>query len=155
MTFLSSGAVAVMILTGTPERESLPSAFALVVGSRNGGPGQDPLHYAGTDAARFSDLLIELGRYAKNRVRVLQDPSREQLLNEFRRLEVQLRERQRQGENTSLLFYYSGHARASGLSLGSEELPLGDLRDQLVSFHQRQRESIPPRVCQREPPPDR
>jgi hypothetical protein len=32
-----------------------------------------------------------------------------------------------------VVFYYSGHARASALNLGDEELPLGDLRARLLS----------------------
>ena len=133
MSFFSLGTFATILLASTPRPEPLSSAYALVVGSRNGGPGQNPLRYAGNDAARFGRLLIELGRYAESHVHVLQDPSREQLLDELRRVEAQLRQRQMQGQATSLLFYYSGHARATGLSLGSEELPLADLRSELVS----------------------
>jgi hypothetical protein len=132
MSLLSFGATAV-ILASAARPPPLPFAYAIVVGSRSGGPGQNPLKYATEDAIRFGQLLVELGRYDGSHVHVLQDPTPEQLLGELRGIESALRERQALGEQTSLLFYYSGHARASGLSLGTAELPLADLRSVLTS----------------------
>src|SRR5215813_2414358 len=133
MSLLSFGAAAAVILASAARPPPLPFAYAIVVGSRSGGPGQSPLKYATEDATRFGQLLVELGRYDRSHVRILQDPTPEQLLNELRAIEPALRERQALGEQTSLLFYYSGHARASGLSLGTAELPLADLRSVLTS----------------------
>src|SRR5215813_2069516 len=124
---------ALSAVAAAPKSETLPFAYALVVGSRDGGSGQTALRYSLDDAARFAQLLIELGRYEKNHVRLLRDPAPEQLLNELRSLAAELKHRQARGEHSSLLFYYSGHARASGLSLRSSELLLADLREELTS----------------------
>jgi hypothetical protein len=133
VSFLSFAAVATVVLASAARPQPLPFAYAIVVGSRNGGPGQSPLKYSTDDATRFGELLVELGRYDSSHVHVLQDPTPDQLLGELRTLEAALRERQARGEQTSLLFYYSGHARASGLSLGPGELSLADLRSELSS----------------------
>src|SRR5215831_5847978 len=134
MSLLAYATVGVVVLAADASRPPpLPFAYAIVVGSRSGGPGQSPLKYATEDATRFGQLLVELGRYDRSHVRFLQDPTPDQLLGELRAIETALRERQALGEQTSLLFYYSGHARASGLSLGQGELPLADLRSVLNS----------------------
>ena len=55
-----------------------PVSYALVVGSNAGGPGQQPLRYAETDAQRVAEVLTTLGGYdAEHVTRLLQPTSAE------------------------------------------------------------------------------
>ncbi len=126
--------LALLLVTAAPQPPSEPTvhAYAIVVGSRAGGPGQAPLRYATEDATRMSRLLQELGRYPREQVRLLLDPTRQQLDSELGRARERLAAHRSRGEQASFLFYYSGHARANALNLGAEEFPLSALREQLV-----------------------
>jgi hypothetical protein len=110
-----------------------PAAYALVVGSNQGGPGQGPLRYAERDARRMAELMTQLGGYRSDRVELLEQPGREQLLQALTRITRRLQEHASRGEKSLFLFYYSGHARASGLNLGRETFALDQLRDQLLA----------------------
>lgn len=99
-------------------------AYALLVGSNRGGPGQAPLQFADDDAARVRDVLVEFGGFAAEHVRLLEDPDRRGLLSAFDLLQLQLGQARARGADTEVFFYYSGHARAESLDLGREELAL-------------------------------
>ncbi len=114
-----------------PPRED---ALALVVGSNHGGPGQADLRYAEDDARRVSDVLAGLGRYAPGQVRTLLRPERAAFFAAVDELAARVRERRAQGHKVQLFFYYSGHARASALNLGAEEVPLAELRRRLLGI---------------------
>jgi hypothetical protein len=90
-----------------------PFAYAILVGSNVGGAGQ------------------ELGRYGASDLRVLVRPDAAHVLSTIDDVGVRLRQHQERGEQAVVVFYYSGHARASAISLGSEELPLATLRERL------------------------
>ena len=109
-----------------------PVAYALVVGSNLGGPGQGELRYAEQDARRVNEVLIELGGYDRNRVELLAQPGRDQLVQALARTAERLEQHVARGEKTLFLFYYSGHARSAGLNLGRETLPLPELREKLM-----------------------
>lgn len=110
---------------------SPPETYALVVGSNQAGPGQAPLTYATTDARRVAETLVELGGYTPDNLVLLMDPPAEALDAAFVDLEARLTARAQQDAPAVVLFYYSGHARASGLSLGDDELSLQALRARL------------------------
>ncbi|MBK7156089.1 MAG: caspase family protein [Sandaracinaceae bacterium] len=117
--------------TPRPERVDLAPdahAYALVVGSNPGGPGQEPLAFAERDAQRMAEVLTELGHYPAARVDLLQAPSRAQLAGALRRLRQRLSVHDARGEQSVVFFYYSGHAQSQALRLGSEEFPLTELR---------------------------
>jgi hypothetical protein len=124
---LSLGAPAALAAEG-------PEAYALLVGSNRGGPGQAPLQYADDDAARVRDVLVDLGSFPPEHVRLVADPSRRDLLAAFDLLQLALGQERARGVDTEVLFYYSGHARADSLDLGQEELPLSELKARLKGF---------------------
>jgi hypothetical protein len=105
--------------------------YALVVGSNRAGPGQEPLQYADDDARNVSDVLVELGGYDEQDVLLLLDPDAEMLLEALASLAERVAAGREQDEPVVATFYYSGHARASALDLGGEELPLSRVRDAL------------------------
>ncbi len=103
--------------------------WALVVGSNRPGEGQTALRYAHDDAERMAAVLAELGPVPPERLRVLTDPDPARLSEAIDQVE---REIVAAGlDRSRLFFYYSGHARASGLDLGPERLALSALRAQL------------------------
>ncbi len=110
------------------------ASFALVVGSNQPGPGQAPLQWAQADAARIQQVFTELGGVPQDHVTLLADPSADDLLGALDALGDELSAWEARDERTSVLFYYSGHARAAGLDLGGEQLSLDDLRDRLEAL---------------------
>ena len=49
-------------------------------------------------------------------------------------LGARARDNAARGEQTEVVFYYSGHARATAINLGGDDLPLGALRDRLSAL---------------------
>ena len=112
---------------GTPHT----SAYAVVVGDNVGGSGQQALRYAEDDARRMAQVLVELGHYDANDVHILLRPDAAHLLAAVDDVAVRARANAEHGDQTQVLFYFSGHARANAINLGTEELLLGTLRDRL------------------------
>ena len=114
-------------------RETAPHthAYALVVGDNVGGSGQQALRFAEDDARRVAQVLVELGHYEASDVRTLLRPDVGHLLGAVDEIAARARANALRGDQTQVLFYFSGHARASAVNLGAEELPLTTLRDRL------------------------
>ncbi|MBK9036929.1 MAG: caspase family protein [Myxococcales bacterium] len=108
-------------------------SYALVVGSNRPGPGQTALAFAEDDAREVADVLRDLGGYDRARVQVVTNPSAATLLAAIATLERAVAADVAAGRTARVFFYYSGHARASGLSLGADELALDTLRARLFA----------------------
>ncbi len=89
---------------------------AVVVGANDGGGVLEPLKYAETDAQRVGEVLVELGEFDEELVTVLYRPD-EAALREALATHAALGQ---QYSDDLFLFYYSGHADASGLRLGDD-----------------------------------
>jgi hypothetical protein len=109
-------------------------SYALIVGSNRGGEGQSELSFAQRDADNFAGVLRELGRTPADHIERLKDPTPAQVEASLAKLRSQLAVHAAAGEHAQLIFYYSGHARASALSLGDAELPLSELRASLLAL---------------------
>jgi hypothetical protein len=110
-----------------------PATYAIVVGSNSGGPGQTDLRFAEDDARRVGALLVELGGYTKDQVDVIAHPSPGELRDRLAKLATRVAADAAAGRQTRVFFYYSGHARASAIDLGADELPLAELRQRLFA----------------------
>src|SRR5690348_11201843 len=110
------------------------ATFALVVGSNTGGPGQSDLHYAEDDARRVGALLTELGGYPADGIDVVVRPSPDVLRDRLTKLTARVQQEVAAGRQARVLFYYSGHARATAIDLGSDQLPLPELRQRLFQM---------------------
>ncbi|MGN6106689.1 MAG: caspase family protein [Kofleriaceae bacterium] len=123
------------LLGGTARAQPSEGAatYALVVGSNAAGPGQLELRYAEDDARRVGALLVELGGHPRDAVDVVVRPTPDQLRARLDRLTTRVTADVAAGRQVRLFFYYSGHARATGIDLGSEALPLAELRARLVA----------------------
>jgi hypothetical protein len=106
-------------------------AYAIVVGDDLGGAGQQALRFAEDDARSVAEVLREIGHYDAADVHVLLRPDAAQLFAALDDVTAKARANAGRGEPTQVLFYFSGHARAAGLELGAEEVPLPALRDRL------------------------
>ena len=126
-----------VMATAAPAARAQPWAaegYALVVGSNVGGRGQSPLRFAEADAKRVADVLVELGGLEAANVQRLLRPSAAELRAHIDHVREQIILLAQQGKQSRFYFYYSGHARADALNLGSEELPLSELRERLLGL---------------------
>jgi len=98
---------------------------ALVVGTNDGGGELEPLRYAEEDALKFAGVLQELGDFDPQEVSVLLSPDAATLEAQLTAAAEELA-----GQDEALfLFYYSGHADARGLRLGSESFAYEALKE--------------------------
>jgi len=123
-----------LCLAGTASADDAVATYALVVGANKGGPGQADLRYAEDDARRVGQLLVELGGYQPEHVDVVLRPTPDQLRARINALADKLNVDLAAGRPSRVFFYYSGHARASALDLGSDELLLIELRQRLFQL---------------------
>src|SRR5437762_667865 len=110
------------------------ATYAIVVGSNVGGPGQVELRYAEDDARRMGEVLVELGGYTADHVDVIVHPSPDQLRERINKLADKLNADLVADRPNRVLFYYSGHARSTALDLGTEQMPLVELRQRLFQL---------------------
>jgi len=122
------------LASGVAHAESEPATYALVVGSNAPGPGQLALKYAEDDARRVAQLLTELGGYAPDTVDVVLAPTPERLRDRLATLDARIAADVAAGRQVRVVFYYSGHARATALDLGPSPLPLAELRHRLFAL---------------------
>ena len=107
--------------------------YALVVGSNRPGPGQTALAFAEDDAREVAEVLRDLGGFPAARVQVVLNPSAKALGAALDKLERAVAADVVAGRAPRVFFYYSGHAKASGLSLGADEYALETLRARLFA----------------------
>lgn len=96
-----------------------------IVASADVADGQPALRYAHRDADRVSEVLRELGGF--DRVNQLHNPSPAALRDALAETDALAA----RDPNLEIVFYYSGHADAKGLLMGSERLPFDELRSRL------------------------
>ncbi|MBS2031355.1 MAG: caspase family protein [Deltaproteobacteria bacterium] len=104
-----------------------PRRFALVVGANGGDADELPLRYATADAQRVRDALVDVGGVRAEDVRLLADPSADEVIAALGQLEAKLRAHATPGDQ--LVVYASGHADSGALHLGGSRLPLHTLTE--------------------------
>lgn len=126
---------ALLVAAATPAvADDAVATYAIVVGSNAGGPGQTDLRFAEDDARRVGQLLTELGGYKADHVDVVVHPTPEQLRARIDKLAGRVAADADAGRQSRVFFYYSGHARATALDLGKQQLPLAELRQRLFEL---------------------
>jgi Caspase domain len=108
--------------------------YALLIGSNPGGDGQAELHYAQNDAESLAQVLTQLGHFPSANTHVLLGPDRAGVLQALEQIGTSLKLHRARGEQAQFVFYYSGHARAATIQLGSQELPLSELRERILAL---------------------
>jgi hypothetical protein len=135
LALLGGGAAGANTPPAAPAAAPAPAiaSYALVVGSNLPGPGQVQLRYAEDDARRVAATLAEIGGYAPGAIDVLVRPTPASLRDRLDRLTRRVAADAAAGRQARVLFYYSGHARATALDLGPAALPLDELRRRLLA----------------------
>lgn len=100
---------------------------AIVIGANDGGGVLEPLRYAEADAERVGSLLVELGDFDEESVTVLFRPTEAEVRAALAK-HAAIAETY---DDDLFLFYYSGHADASGLRLGDERFWFETLKHDL------------------------
>ncbi|HWE24600.1 MAG TPA: caspase family protein [Myxococcales bacterium] len=123
---LTAAAAAALLLPAAAAAQV--DRFAVVIGNDAGQPEDAALRYAETDAVRVASVLEEVGGVRPENLTLL----RGQDAATVRRTLIAVNDRIRgAGPETVLIVYYSGHADAESLHLGTTRLDLGEV-EQLV-----------------------
>jgi hypothetical protein len=127
----AAGSLAVLALAALclPRAAHAEAArYALVVGHDEGHRDEQSLRYAEDDARRLAEVLVDLGGFAADNVTVLRGPSPDAVQGALIGINDRIRTR---NAPAVLVVFYSGHADALSLHLGTQDLPLERL-EQLV-----------------------
>lgn len=133
LTLGLGAALAPAAARGAPAEPDL-AVYALVVGSNAAGAGQTALHYAEDDARRVAATLVELGGYPPDAIDIVVHPTPAALRDHLDQLTARVAAARAAGRQARVVFYYSGHARATAIDLGADELALGELRQRLFGI---------------------
>ncbi|HET6921710.1 MAG TPA: caspase family protein, partial [Anaeromyxobacteraceae bacterium] len=125
---MTSARAALAALLLLPTAAAGAARFAVVAGNDRGGAARQSLFFAEKDAQGFRRTLVELGDFTDDRVALLQGSGARQLRETLAATEAKVSLARYVGEKTLLVIYYSGHAGAEGLELGSEVVGWQELR---------------------------
>lgn len=133
MRSFSLGILALAIglgLAAAPARaQSRQVRLGLVAGNNAGKDPARSLHYAEEEVGRLADLLKDAGDF--DDIITLRGASRAEIEKSLVAVRKKLEVAKSEGSQTLFLFYYSGHGDNEALEIGSERLPLRDLRGYL------------------------
>jgi len=101
--------------------------YALVVGAHEGASGEATLAFAGRDAKRVGEALVQLGGFLPDNVVTLIDPDSSRMRDALARLNARLRAERGPNKTSVLFVYYSGHADERALHLGDSAVPWDEL----------------------------
>lgn len=107
--------------------------FGLFIGNNEGGDGTKTLLYAQDDARRLHDVFTRLGGLKTEDAVLLLDGTTKDAETALTELERRITAAKARGERTTLLFYYSGHAKDGALRLGSTKFVLETLKARLTT----------------------
>lgn len=105
--------------------------FAVLVGNDHGGDDTRALLYAAEDARRMHEVLTRLGGVAPTDAFLLLDRTAGDLLRALGELDARIGKARAAGERTSVVFYYSGHAKDGALRLGQTRVGLDEVKARL------------------------
>lgn len=105
--------------------------YAVVIGNNVGAPDEATLQYAQDDANKVATVLQELGGFAPQNTTVVGGRDAKQVRSALIETNERVRLQARNGVQSILVVYYSGHADARALHLGSSSLDIAQL-EQLV-----------------------
>lgn len=107
--------------------------FAVLLAAHDGGDDLPKLRYAGRDADRLKDVLIDVGGFARSDVLTLVDGDANAVRDLLDDLEFRIKASKARGDDVVVVVYYSGHASNGRLHLGDARFDMRELRDRLTS----------------------
>ena len=105
--------------------------LALLIAAHDGGEDLPKLRYAGRDANRLGDVLVDVGGFSRSDIITVVDgdvATVRQLLFELDRRAGDAKAR---GDEVVVVVYYSGHAQDGRLRIGDDVLAMSELRESL------------------------
>lgn len=128
-TFLATAAcMAAIAPPAIAGNAATPERIAVLVGANEAAPGRGRLRYSHDDVRSVAAVLSDLGGFPTDNIVALYDPEPMEVLD---RLDRELEQLARAGNESMLLFYYSGHADAQNLFPNGRPLPLAEIRTRL------------------------
>jgi hypothetical protein len=119
-------AVAFGLCATSAYAQSRQVRIGLVAGNNLGKDSSRSLRYAEDEVGRLADLLKNAGEF--DDVVTLRGASRDDIEKGLLQIRKRLEAAKLAGDQTLFLFYYSGHGDNEALEIGSDRLPLRDLR---------------------------
>ncbi|MBN1656079.1 MAG: caspase family protein, partial [Deltaproteobacteria bacterium] len=108
--------------------------FALVLGNNQGYETRATLRYAEQDARKFYRVLTELGGFLPDDTLLLLNADAARVRQALKQIEKRLFEyKQKSGDKTLLVIFFSGHAEGQSFELGSSSLTFSELASFLRS----------------------
>ncbi|HUB08804.1 MAG TPA: caspase family protein, partial [Myxococcales bacterium] len=108
--------------------------LAIVAGNDQGAAENSPLRYAEDDASRVASVLTDLGGVTDRDLTLLLGGSAADLRSALGRAQARIAEIRREtGEQTLLIFYFSGHSDGAALELGGDRFSYAELRHRLAA----------------------
>lgn len=127
-----SGWVALVALLTTSSALAAPTRrFALLIGNNEGGVGTTELRYAEDDVDKLATVLGDLGGFRPGDLVTMLGRSSVEVEQRLADLEEKVRAAESPEVHTTLVIYYSGHAKQGDLWLGKTRLPMSVLRRRL------------------------
>ncbi len=105
--------------------------FALLIAAHDGGKELPRLRYAGRDATRLADVLVDVGGFERADILSVVDGDASVVLDLFDELEQRVQQAKARGDDVVVVAYYSGHAQDGRLRLGQTTLEMSELRRRL------------------------
>ncbi|MGK0361974.1 MAG: hypothetical protein ACI9U2_004294 [Bradymonadia bacterium] len=102
--------------------------FALVIGANAGEPGEVQLRFAEDDASDVADVFTRLAGVPEENMTLLRGRDAPRVRSVLSHLGTRIAAAKASGAETVLFVYYSGHADAGALHLGSSRLELSALK---------------------------
>ncbi|MFT3693768.1 MAG: caspase family protein [Kofleriaceae bacterium] len=119
--------VALLVLLATAHAGT--RRVAIIVGNNRGNGDRPALHYAEADAAKFAEVLRELGGIEREDLFVLEGRDKAELQTALARAKEHITAFHRDPTNrVVVVFYFSGHSDGEALELGNDRLSFGELR---------------------------
>jgi hypothetical protein len=121
-----------LVLLTAVDAHAVTHKFAVVLGNNLGHDPAKELKYAEQDATKMRDVLVELGGFRPDDVKLVLDGDSNRAWAAIERMEQRLSKRKSEtGAKSLLLFFYSGHADGDVLELGESSLRFEKLLDYL------------------------
>lgn len=107
--------------------------FAVYIGSNRGGQGRVTLRYAGSDAEKIANTMIEIGGVKKENSHILIDPKASEIDSVIQDVAEKVKGVKNSTRRVEFIFYYSGHSDENSLLLGNERYNYSALKQTLAT----------------------
>jgi hypothetical protein len=105
--------------------------FGIFIGANDGGQGRQRLLYAGDDATKMAQTMIDLGGINPEDSTLLINPTAGEVRSKLSGINRNVSDAGALVRRTEVMFYYSGHSDEKGLLIKGEQILYKEIRDQL------------------------